>query len=326
MNNLNFHKKILAAATFLSVAILAQAQSADDIFIKLSPEIPGPNQSVNISLTSYSVDLDRSQISWSLNGKVSSSGIGRKTFSLTTGGIGAESRVSISVNTEVGSLSRSISIIPGEIDLLWQVTDAYVRPFYKGKALPSPGATIKMVAMPNLGGGEKPSNLVYQWSRNNKAAQADSGYGKNSFTFKNSYFDLTEKISVSASSVSGAAGAENKISVPIASPFVLLYEDRPLEGVRYERALSGFFNLSKEEVRIVAEPYNMTASERSGGNLSYDWKLNNEKSPGALEDPSAIVLRSESGSGLVNLSLVLSNLNKTLQSAGASLNVSFGQR
>ena len=51
-----------------------------DIILSVSPENPNPNQNVTATLSSYSIDLDKANISWSVNGQETSMGIGKKSF------------------------------------------------------------------------------------------------------------------------------------------------------------------------------------------------------------------------------------------------------
>lgn len=324
------HPEVFGAAAFsvlLSFFALyaASAQTVAGFSVTLTPESPGPFAEVKARAVSFSLDLDRSTIAWVLNGKTALSGVGKKEFSFTTGAIGAPTRLTVSVSGAAGRFDQTITITPGGVDLLWQ-TDGYVPPFYKGKSLPTPGAAIKVVAMPNLGSGApKSSSLVYDWSRNYQAAGGASGYGQNVYSFKNSYLDPEENIKVTVSSLNGAVGAEGKLNIVLGAPLVLFYENNPLQGLRLERALPASFPLSNNEVRVTAEPFFFSAFDRQDGNLRYEWQLDGRTISGAPDDRSSLVLRSGGGSGTAQISLAISHLKKIMQTAGNSFSVTFGQ-
>ena len=55
------------------------------VSLSVSPEHPNPNQKVTIKALSFQVNLDNTIISWSVDGVVKLSGMGKKEFSFTTG-------------------------------------------------------------------------------------------------------------------------------------------------------------------------------------------------------------------------------------------------
>ncbi len=329
-------KKLLPPALAVLVLLFSifvygeiSAQTLADFSVKLSPKIPGPNQTVIVKLVSYSFDLNRATITWSLNGETLLSGVGKKEFSFKTEGVGESSRLLIRTVGEAGRVEEAVVVTPGDVDLLWQVSDGYTPPFYRGKTLASPGSLIKIVAMPNLQkNGEKLSfgSLVYNWSKNYKPLPSESGYGKNYLVFRNDYLDSEENIKLEVTSVDGSAGTEGSLSVNISDPVVLFYENMPLRGVVYENAISGIFNMRNEEVRLSAEPYFFSAGQKQNQNLIYKWNLNGKNVLGSPDDLSSLVLRSGDGSGTSRVSLSVSNSRKIMQGGGRSLLVNFGKK
>jgi hypothetical protein len=80
--------------------------------------------------------------------------------------------------------------------LLWQANDAYVPPFYKGKALLTEGSDVKIVAMPEIKSGSgtiNPKNLTYSWKKDYTNDPDGSGYGIHSYVFMS---DFLEPVSV----------------------------------------------------------------------------------------------------------------------------------
>jgi hypothetical protein len=305
---------------FISRAQNTDLLSANDVSVEVSPEIPGPDQDVTITLTSYSLNLDKLYINWSVDGKGQNSGVGVKKLTFHTGAVGQTSTVEIYVIINNASrIDKKIVIQPSEIDMLWEATDSYVPPFYEGKALASSEANIKVVAIPNvkIANGTRPaaSTFVYNWKRNYTANQGVSGYGKNSFPFKASYLNKEEKISVQASTASGISyGASGSLTITTSNPKIIFYEDTPSTGVNYAHALNDGFTLRDPEVSIVAEPYFFSPNNPTSSDLSYKWKINNN----AIDTPATkniLVVRGGSSGGRAKVELAIESVSKLFQLA-----------
>jgi len=305
--------------------ILAQNE---DVFIEMTPEIPGPNQEVILNIVSYTADLDRAQIFWYLNDKLLSSGTGKKTFSFTTKGVGETSVVDIVIKPQnISRVDKNIKITPSEVDILWE-TDGYVPSFYKGKSLPSSEGVIKVVAFPNLttsNGTKLQSNdLVYQWKKDYKILGGLSGYGKRVITFDSGYLFNIENIEVNVSSLGGSLNAKNRVNIEIGEPKILFYEKHPLLGIKYNKSIKEELLLNKEEVIIVAEPYFFSPGIKESSQLSYKWSLNNEVVDSSNENKSEITLRQEGGiSGTSQISLEIENITKILQTIKENFTINF---
>src|SRR3990172_6069368 len=257
----------LLIAIFLSLGIylpaLAQARDSD-ISVLINPESPAPLENVDLSVSSFAVDLDKAQISWRLNGQLVLSRIGVKSFSFRTEEAGTPTTIDISIAVAgLPGLNKRVIIQPGEVDLLWEAVDSYVPPFYRGKALPSSEGEIKVTAIPNIvtptGIKLTDDAFSYNWKRNFNVDQGLSGYGKKSYSFKNSYLEGVEDISVSVSSVLGNYSAGGKTSITPTNPKIIFYEKDPVLGIKYGEAITGGFTLRKNAMTITALPYFFSA-------------------------------------------------------------------
>jgi hypothetical protein len=182
---------------FTSFFSYAGAQTGT-LFVKISPEVPGSYEDVTASVSGSSFNLDLASITWSLNGKKISSSIGQKEIPFKTGGIGEVITVTAVATLNGASAQGTATINPGEVDLLWQTTDIYTPPFYKGKALPSPESSIRITAVPNIlrstGVAYKTGDLSFKWSRDYEILGSLSGKGASTLTFKNDYLQKSERI------------------------------------------------------------------------------------------------------------------------------------
>ena len=77
---------LFSITSVFSIFAFAEAQlditgGANTLAIRLQPEHPRANEEVRAYLENYSFDLDRSNISWFLNGKIQAQGAGEKSIS-----------------------------------------------------------------------------------------------------------------------------------------------------------------------------------------------------------------------------------------------------
>lgn len=300
----------------------------ESVLVEINPSFPRPYENVSVKLTSYSGDLDRAKISWSLGGKTIRSGVGAKTFSFKMGAVGTPTTIGVGVEgLGIGIFQKSITLNPAQVDILWQALDSYVPPFYRGKALPARMSLIRAVAMPDmktkLGESVKSKDLVYKWTHDDNPMLDNSGIGKNFADLSLDFVSDDATLKVNASSVKEAGlSAENTAYFSTTNPKIIFYENKPLGGIDYENALQDSFSLKNAEVEIVAEPYYFT-SPNGSYYLSYDWLLNG--APIQTSGNKSIVLRTnDQESGVSELSLRVKHTSRFLQVAGTALKVNFG--
>ncbi len=314
----------------LSTSTYSHAQffQSSDISLSINPASPGPNTDTVATITSFSTDINRATISWFLNGKFVSGGLGKNTYSFKTGAVGASTKVSASIITaEANTADKSITITPGELDVLWQATDAHTPPFYRGKALPLNESSIRFVAVPNLrstnGSIIKGSDLVYSWQKNLKPDASASGFGKNYFDVYASYLDEEERVDVSASSVSNHTGGSGNTSIHLSTPKIIFYKKIPLLGADYNNAIGGDGLLvDTKEVTVVAEPYFINPKNIDSTRLSYNWYSGREQVSTPAKKNELLMSFPNSKSGQVaTISLSITNLSKLFGATTGALKV-----
>lgn len=326
---------LLASIIFLGHSTEAQTLQTlggqtSNLAVRVVPSLPGPNQTVNIFIESYATDLDRAEISWFLNNKPVEKSTGQKSFSFRTGQPGSLSNILIVVRTPDGEVMQHvIDIRPATVDLLWEA-ESYTPPFYRGKALYPYQGTVRIVAIPNIvtenGGTLNPKNLIYDWKIDGNPVTAVSGHGKNFISFTGSVPLKPTTISVEISSIDQAYAAAGKTILSPVQPGVVFYEDRPLAGVLYNKALTRSVSLANEEMKIAAIPYFSGVLKRDADTLKYDWQINNE-SILAASDENSLTFRQEKGvAGSSAISLQISNSAKIFQFAQNNLLLSFGNK
>ena len=293
----NFIKKIIILGLLFSPFwgyAITETTTGGNVFSSINPRNPGSFETVTVKLTSFSIDLDRANISWELNGEVLAENIGQTNFSFQTGAVGKEMilRINIIGNNEQ-FVQKTITINPAEVDILWEA-ETYVPPFYRGKALPTPGSTIKIVAFPNMivQNQKIPSSeLFFRWQEN--FANTKQEYGKPWMITTASNLFGEKEISVEISDLNKTAVAKNLFNLNSISPTVLFYEKHPLEKYRFTKSIPESFSLLAQEITLRAEPFffDLNAVDK----INYEWGINDTIST-TFADEKEIVLRKNNGS------------------------------
>ena len=295
-----------------------------------NPEVPGPNQEVDMSLQGIGTFLGDATITWKENGVVVNSGIGLTTHSIITGGVGTVTDVNVTiVSTINGTITHDFVFAPSVVYLVWE-SNTSVPLFYTGKSLYTPGAPLKIVAIPFVVSGKAlvpASKLSFQWTRNDNFVPGASGTGKNVFSFNGDQLLGSENVSVDVL-LSGVKVGHSSISVQANSPQVILYDNDPLRGEILERALPATFNFSSSQLTLQAEPYFFSNSSVSAGKIQYTWTVNGQETTGPSSAQGILSLRQTgAGTGSATVGVTAQNTDNSayFQSASQALQLTFGQ-
>ncbi len=293
--------------------------------ILINPEYPKPFTTISARLQSYSFDIDRALITWSIDGKQVLSGVGETKVSVPIGGEGSLTRVSVAVRpSEGGVFNDQIIITPASVSLVWETTDTYVPAWYKGKPLPSEGGLIRVVALPSFYNGNtpyNPKNIDYQWSVNSERVKAFSGIGKQTLDMKLNYLENENTISVVATTFDGAQSAEESITVvptPVTPKF---YMFDPLFGVDYSKSFLNRVEI-KKPTSFIFEPYYISGTDLTSPNIVTQWLLNGLPIETGADGILSVTPKPNS-TGVGALSVTIEQTKKYLQKAEASLNIVF---
>jgi len=249
--------------------------NTEDFFIKTSPESPGPDTEVAAEVVSFNFDVNRAYITWILNGKTGLKGKGEKILKFSTGQAGKSTTLQAFVSTEDGAqLQKTLTFSNAEIDLLWEA-QTLTPVWYQGKALATPGSKIRISAFPRFFNAS-PENLVYQWKKNYQPLVSSSGLGKRTLEFTLAMDDpyARDKIEVEVSNLTKTVSAQKSIQIEARDFKLLFYENNPLEGIRFQTALSNLF-LKQENIELKAESYFFAAEDKN--ELSFEWTINRGK-------------------------------------------------
>jgi hypothetical protein len=294
------------------------------VIVTTTPEKPNPRESVTISLSSYSSNLDGMNISWSEDGKKKMEGIGKKTYLFTSKDAGSSTEIDIVITPLKGtSVEKKVTVVPAGVDLLWQANDSIVPPFYRGKAMPSSESQIKFVAIPLIknsdGTTAKQSELLYSWKENYDFLPNNSGYGKSSFLLTTNYLHPTETIEVSAQTRDESISTSSKIDVTTGLPKIVWYTMSPLYGPLYDNALTDSYSTNSPSTSIIAEPYFFSPKNPASTKLAYVWTINGQSIDTPSVPNTVFLQRGDASAGTASLGVTINNVSTLFQSMASSL-------
>ncbi|MEX2010417.1 MAG: hypothetical protein WD874_01270 [Parcubacteria group bacterium] len=278
-----------------------------NIFLRVLPDVPEPNQQVTAILESSSLDLDSSVIIWTLNQAELRRGRGVKTVDFNTGRVGSRFTITATIDSPEGEYTKSLTLEIGSVDILWQ-GEGYVHPFYKGRTLWGRQTAVTLMAIPNIP-GTRIENLIFRWSQNGSVIGSASGAGRNSLSVVDSILNLEKKITVEVFKGGAIPIAKASINIATADPVALVYENSPLLGIIFERSMEGLTLLKDKEITFSAFPFFFSGSARNADFFSYEWATNSR----SVQKTASVTYRAPEGEGQSYVNLVIRNINKDLQ-------------
>ncbi len=312
---------LLIAPSFAAAALLPSFGSVLEIGV--SPEHPVPGNTVTLTVSDPAQETGTTAYMWLVNGATVDQGVDHTSISITAGTLGAAQTIRVVAIENGVPRGDAVAIIrPASVDIVWEGV-TYTPPLYIGRPLPSGQSTVRIMAIPHLttNGNEVSANsLVYSWKIDGVYTQKQSGYGKSSITMTPPRFATAFNVSVVAGTRDGTIVAENSVRIEPQTPSVIIYENAPLLGMRFDRALTGLFPFVDEEVSFIAYP--MFASDLN--DVSFTWNL--DTIPFAVDPlkPRAATFRKVGGgSGTHAVSVSFESAKKFLEHADASFQLTF---
>ena len=304
----------------------AQVQSSD-VVLNLNPTYPRPGESVTAILSSFSTDLNKANISWSVNSQQKATGVGQKKFSFNTGDLTSVLNLEAHINTTNGEdIYKRMRINPAEVDMLVQSNDSFVPPFYRGRSFVASEGTFRVVAMPSImtsTGLANPNALSYSWKADDSPLASASGFGKNALTIKNTYLDNGNTAEVKVSDVTGNTNAVGKINLTTILPKIIFYKNNPSLGLDFSQGIDTTVDLGNQALTLVAEPYFFSPKNINSKDLDFSWSINGDKInvPGQKNVLSVSPANGQTGSA--NISLTVNNVKTLFQTITKNINASF---
>jgi hypothetical protein len=299
----------------------------EKISFSLSPSSPRPGQLVTATLSNYSSDLNKLQISWYVNDILVKKEIGATKHSFTVGDLGKLTKIKVVILKQNGTtFEKTYSFRPAEVALIYEA-QTFTPPFYDGKAYFSRESKLKVYAIPQVldasGKYVRPENIIYKWYLDGSVVQDQSGYGKQTFDYKGGVLSKSFRVGVDISTMEDNSVANSTISINPVSPEVLIYEKSPTLGALYNNAISSSFSINTPEIEFEAVPYFFDKDLVSNRSTVYGWKLNGSK----INSPNinSLIFRNEKNEeGRATIGVDISN-STMLQRASNSFSLIFGE-
>ena len=315
-------------AIALLLPVMAEAQSLGDLgavsgdafTVSVRPQYPAPHEQVTISVLSSSLDLTNAVMTVSVGGKETYRGAVR-AFSVALGATGSVTNVRVTISSGGAHYSQTISIQPQDVVLIAEpISSAPI--LYPGKPLVPLDGDVRVVAMANLkdanGRMSSPTTYSYAWTVDGVQIANSSGIGKEAIIVASPLQYRARDVSVAVTNSSGVLIGGASLSLTALEPSVRIYQNDPLFGIRFDRALSDSYTIAGAETTLYAAPFSVPTT---GGAPLIQWFLNGS----TAQDGVSITLRpSGSGQGNASLSLVASSGGYT--TATASISLFFGAK
>lgn len=322
-------KKIIKITIFVTIFLIKTLNAKADLIgdLVLSPENPGPHEQVTVSLVSYDFDVNNSNISWFINGKVVSSGPGVKKITITTGDVGVSTNILTKAIVPGGQIFQAnMNLVPASVDLTWESPESFVPPFYEGRSQPGEGASIRINATPNMSSNGQvlsPADVSYAWYKNDEFLESASGRGYSSLDTTLEYLTDVTTIKVIARAPDGTTATKSVDIYPHSViPIFYLYD--PILGTELNNAITKRFETTKDfTLKLV--PYFFSLNNSVGNDATFTWSI--DGLPITTADDTTINLRPKEDSyGSKNLEISLESSSRMLQNLSTSLNIVFDTR
>jgi hypothetical protein len=300
------------------------------IILSMSPENPEPLETVTVRAQSYLFDINRSKITWFVDGVMKKSDIGLRSFTTQAGKNGQKTIIKVQVETpDDGLQEMEVFFIPSLVDLVYEFI-SYTPPFYKGKALNPNEGVVNVTAIPELikSTGEKipAQNIIYNWKKDGQVQQEASGIGKNTFTYYGTVPIRDVTIEVNASSLDSEVFASKRVDITNNSPKIVFYENSPIYGLMMNRAIRKSVTMMIDEFSVLAIPYFFTVGYTTNPDLDYVWSLNGNI-VGNQDPKNSFTARIEkAGFGSANIGLKINNSARIFQFTENGYNINFSKK
>lgn len=291
----------------------------NDFTLSVSPQYPAPYSQATVSLLSSSLELTNSIMTVSVGGKETYKGAVR-TFTVALGPAGSVANVRVTISSGGANYSQTLSIQPQDVVLIAEpISSAPV--LYPGKPLVPLDGDVRVVAMANLkdtnGKASSPTTYSYAWTVDGVQIANSSGIGKEAIIVASPLQYRARDVSVAVANASGTLVGGASLSLTAEEPSMRIYQNDPLFGIRFDRALSGTYSIAGAETTLYAAPFSIPTT---GGAPPIQWFLNGS----TAQNGASITLRpSGSGQGNALLSLVAGDGYTT---ATANLSLLFGAK
>ena len=321
---MRFSCSLVTAALLAALPLTAFAQTlgpdlvnADPFTLSVDPLYPAPFSTATINALSSNIDLNNATMDVSVAGKNIYRG-NVHAVALPLGGAGALTVAKVVITANGAQYTQHVSILPEDVALIAEPR-ATAPPLYPGKPAEPLGGDVRVVAVAGFKDGRgtalDPTTLSYTWTVDGTVQSDVSGIGKNTVIVSTPQQYRERSVSVVIQDQDGALTSGASLTLVPQEPMIRLYENDPLLGIRYDRALAGGFAIRGAESTLYAAPFSFPTMN---GVPALTWYIDGAQA----QTGTSITLR-PTGSGQGNASLSVAASNDSTQ-ATADLSLIFG--
>lgn len=256
------------------------------------PPSPSPGQKVNITTQTTSFDPNRTNYTWTMDGKPRPdiSGLGKNSYSYTAEEVGSSKRVSVRAEPiDEKTVTASLTVYATDLAMTWTAR-TYIPKWYKGKALPVPKAMVRVAAIPTIiiEGITIPANkLIYTWDNNGDRVL--QGVGKQTFEFQEPEQSWdAPTIVLTVEDINHRIQKEARVMIISQTPRAVIYQSFPLGGIEPRRGASAFPSIQAGIVDVQVEPFFF--NRESKRDLSYEWSVQGDIASSSVRNPFLLTL------------------------------------
>ncbi|MFI5260257.1 MAG: hypothetical protein ACHQU0_00450 [Candidatus Paceibacteria bacterium] len=288
--------------------------NTDPFTVSVAPQYPAPMNAATLSFISSTLDLTNATMTVSVGSKQIYQGSVQPVI-LTTGKAGSVTTAKVTITSAGTPYTQSVVIQPEDVSLIAEpISSAPV--LYPGKPLVPLEGSTRIVAMASFAdaAGKKidPATLSYSWTVDGALIADSSGIGKSSILVASPLQYRLRDVSVVVQSQIGSLAGGSAMSLDPVAPSVRVYENDPLLGIRFDRALAASYTIRGAEASLYAAPFSFPTT---GGTPLLHWFLNGT----SAQTGNLITLRpSGNGQGSASLSLTAGS-GTSLATANLSL-------
>lgn len=231
------------------------------------------------------IDDNTSVFSWYVDDEIAPRQTGKAKTSFVFQTTKANHVVRLVISADGATVAENaVSVSAFSVSLVWSA-DTFVPSDYEGKALPTVGSRVTVVAVPDLR-NENPEDLLYTWYVNSESV-VRGALGEQEFSFVVTKNVAFVPIMVEVSNQSGSLETRRGIAVPVVKPSVLLYQGAA-DNQRAPDA-GGFMTTNPgSKTTLVAQPFYFHVTNPYA--LSYEWSFAGKNALGTPPDPNVLTL------------------------------------
>jgi hypothetical protein len=167
------------------------------------------------------------------------------------------------------------------------------------------------------------NSIIYSWNKG--STRIASGRGRSSVSFSGPAFFGNETLSVTAESLDGIYYGRASVQIAGAESTLELYENHPLFGVLYHRALVGSVSTLEREQKVTAVPYFAHITTPNDEDLVYEWTVGSLKLRPDPDHPDTLTVTSNGYSGPARIELSLTSAKNWFLKATGSWELVFSE-